>query len=96
MDIKEIEDEIRKLEKSDTTYANLQKLAWLYTARNNMSGLGYDGKTLPKFESKSEFIQACSNSNVVEFMKILDEHMEVIKALYPKEYDEIIRRISKA
>lgn len=37
MNIKEIEEEIKTLECGDTTYYNIQKLAWLYTVREHFS-----------------------------------------------------------
>lgn len=38
LDIHEIEDEIKKIENGDTTFANCEKLAILYTVREHMKG----------------------------------------------------------
>ena len=35
IDLKEIEEEIRCLEDGETSYANIQKLSWLYTVRDH-------------------------------------------------------------
>ena len=48
---------------------------------------------LPQIQSKSEFVNICSQKEIVAVLEVLDEHMEAIKLLYPKEYDSIIERI---
>lgn len=48
---------------------------------------------LPQIQSKSEFMNICSQKEIVAVLEVLDEHMEAIKLLYPKEYDSIIERI---
>lgn len=35
LDLKQIEEEIRFLERCETTYDNIQKLSWLYTVRDH-------------------------------------------------------------
>lgn len=89
IDKNEIEVEINRLENSELTYANLDKLANLYIVRNNLKG------TLAASYSygKSEFLQVCSNAPIEDMLNILDEHMECIKALYPKEYYAILGKI---
>ena len=35
INLKEIDEEIKALEQGETTYENIQKLAWLYTVREH-------------------------------------------------------------
>lgn len=86
MDLIEINDEIEDLEQSETTWQNIEKLAWLYIIKNNLKEYSYDSKD-------SEFLQACQNVDVVPLLNLLDEHMEVVKILHPKEYRALISRI---
>ena len=49
--------------------------------------------SVPVMNSDSEFINACSQKGIEGVLKVLDEHMQAIKLLYPKEYDSIIEKI---
>jgi hypothetical protein len=82
------------------------KLAAFYTILNNLYpekeetiDKGYSSapapyeEYVPQFRSDSEFLSVCQNRNIVDVLGILDEHMEAIKLLYPKEYDSIIEKI---
>ena len=50
---------------------------------------------LPQINTGSEFMDVCSQKDIVAVLGVLDEHMEAIKLLYPKEYDSIIEKISE-
>lgn len=41
----------------------------------------------------SEFVIAAKSAGMSRLLEVLDEHMECVKALYPKEYDAVIRRL---
>lgn len=41
----------------------------------------------------SEFVVAAKAAGMSRLLEVLDEHMDCIRALYPKEYDAIIRRL---
>lgn len=43
----------------------------------------------------SAFLAACDGARVDDVMRIMDEHMEAIRVLYPKEHAAIIRRIEE-
>ena len=43
----------------------------------------------------SEFLTACDGAPVEGILDVLDEHMEAIRVLYPKEYDAIVERIGE-
>ena len=82
------------------------KLAAFYTILNNLYpekveepvDIGYStmpsyDEYVPQIRSDSEFVNACSQKDIVAVLEVLDEHMEAIKLLYPKEYDSIIEKI---
>lgn len=48
-----------------------------------------------KTASNSEFVQAAIVAGMERTLEVLDEHMECIKALYPKEYRAVLRMLSE-
>lgn len=100
MDIKEVEKEIAELEIGPTTYSACEKLAMLYGVRNGMRKQEPQKEaTLPPYgysfasEPSSEFVEAARVAPFEDFLKVMDEHMEAILAVYPKEYKAVIRKI---
>lgn len=95
MDIKEINREIEALERGQTTFANCEKLSQLYIVRD---GLMSDGETMPREASPelggSEFLELSSGVDIISLLRIIDEHMESLQLVYPKEYKHIIKKIS--
>lgn len=43
----------------------------------------------------SEFVQAAIVAGMDRTLEVLDEHMECIRALYPKEYKAVLRMLSE-
>lgn len=43
--------------------------------------------------SGSEFVQAAMEAGIDRTLEVLDEHMECIRAIYPKEYAAIMRML---
>jgi hypothetical protein len=50
---------------------------------------------VPFIQSESEFMNVCSQKDIYAVLGVLNEHMEAIKLLYPKEYDSIIEKIKE-
>ena len=84
------------------------KLAAFYTILNNLYpekvedpvDVGYStmpsyDEYLPQIRNDSEFMNVCSQKEITAVLEVLDEHMEAIKLLYPKEYDSIIEKIKE-
>ena len=84
------------------------KLAAFYTILNNLYpekkeepvDVGYSmmpsyDEYVPQIRTDSEFIDVCINKDIVAVLEVLDEHMEAIKLLYPKEYNSIIEKIKE-
>lgn len=101
IDIEEIEREIQKLEaRGETTYNICERLAWLYVVRDHLNDKGGTKQTKQRsrsgFTGDSEFLEASSKIEFDELMRIMDEHMNAIKVIAPKEYQLIMRKIDDA
>ena len=95
INIDELESTILELEQHDTTYATCEKLAWLYIVRDHISNTPRAAsETVPEI-GKSEFMTACAGCDIMQVLVIIDEHMEAIKALYPREYNALIAKIKQ-
>lgn len=46
-------------------------------------------------EPRSKFLEVCDGAEIEEVLKVIDEHMEAIMVLYPREYDALIEKIRK-
>lgn len=89
IDISVIEDEIAAIEAEDeTTYETCERLACLYTVRDHLKAKSDVGKS-----GASEFLTLAVGVPVQDLMKVIDEHMEAIKIVYPSEYAAIVARI---
>lgn len=102
IDLNEIEDEISRLEHGSTTYSACEKLSVLYTVRNQLAK-GADPvqveESYPMYSfasaPKSEFLQTVADAPLDGVMDILDQHMEAVKAIYPKEYAMVLQMIKE-
>lgn len=100
MNIEEIRNEINAMEQAETTWQNIQRLAWLYTVHDHMA----EGRTpIVAHEVRStmpdyagEFGEAISGASTDDLVNVLSEHMSVIKILHPKEYQAVIDRLRGA
>lgn len=48
-----------------------------------------------KTRGTSPFLDACEGLETERVLMLINEHMDVIRVLYPKEYDAIIRRLDR-
>lgn len=88
MNMNEIEKEIARLEEAETNWDNCEKLHILYAIRQKQA--------VPEKRysyARSEFTQIASEVPFEHLMDVLDEHMEAIQLVYPKEYKLIIRKL---
>lgn len=86
LDMNEINEEIVRLENvEDMTMGTCEKLSVLYTVRNNQPSMARS--------SKCEIVSALQENKSDDIMKILEEHFEAVRVLYPKEYDLVLQRI---
>lgn len=52
-----------------------------------------DGAALLPKMGGSDFLDSASGKSCKDVMKVVDEHLETIRMLYPKTYDSVIERI---
>lgn len=53
----------------------------------------YSMATEPVETGGSEFVRAARKAGMTRLLVVLDEHMDCVRALYPKEYAAIMRRL---
>ena len=109
MDIDEINTHIHKLKCGSTDWQSVEKLAALCTVRDelepkqtpepetqiqDMPPAAYPASYSTAAEPQSDFVAAASAVPFSGLMQVLDEHMNAIKLVYPKEYELVMRKIS--
>lgn len=94
--IDEVNKTILDLEQNDTSYATCERLAWLYIVRDHFPGAAQPMKhEMTNKMSGSEFLEVCSDIDIVKLLNVLDEHMSVVQLIMPKEYYALIEKIEK-
>lgn len=90
---------IADLQSREPTYNTCEKLATFYTL---LSVLYSDDQenvrsvTMNIFpDTVGEFGEVISGKQIDKVIDVLNEHFEVVKVLFPKEYDAVISRISE-
>ena len=89
-------DAIKEIQSKEPTYANCEKLATFYTLLRYLYS-EEQGESRDAFPASggSEFREAITGKDIGRVVDVLDEHMEVVKILFPKEYKAVIRRIEE-
>lgn len=91
MNIQEINSEIDRLEVSQTNYENCSKLSILYIIRDHMA---QPKNVIAEYSNPtSEFLSVVGGAPINDVLLIIDEHLNCMKLLYPKEYLAIINKI---
>lgn len=44
---------------------------------------------------RSPFLAACSCAEISEILRVLNEHMEAVRVIYPKEYSAVVQKIKE-
>ena len=94
LSLEEVERTILELEKRDTTYATCERLAWLYIVHDHLTQRVVQEKSRAAEMEGSPFLAACSGAEITEILRVVNEHMEAVRVIYPKEYEAVIRKIS--
>lgn len=96
IDLETIEREIDKLEHREASYRLCERLSWLYSVRDHLYEKIYpqEGSAdLKTALSGSEFLDAANGKPYEDVLKVVDEHLETIRMLYPKTYDGLVQRV---
>ncbi len=95
----ELEQEIARLENSDTTYANCEKLSVLYAVRDGLPASERQFRQTEAYsyaaDAKTEFGAILARCSIPDVLPILEEHFEAIKAVHPREYNAVVRQIKE-
>lgn len=99
LDMDEISREIDNLEHGQTTYSTIEKLALLYAVRDHARADPVQAvPDAPMYSSASgppsEFVAAFTSVDLAHALEVMDEHMDSIRVLYPREYDAVLRKLS--
>lgn len=89
--LEEVTTTINELESRPLTFSSAGNLAALYIVRDEIRA--EEGIPKQATLSGSEFLEACSGVDMVALFDILDEHIDAIKAIYPKEYMALMQKI---
>jgi hypothetical protein len=87
--IEEIDRTILELEERDASYAVCEKLAYLYIVRDHFQPIARQELEV----GGTEFLNKCNAKSAAAVLKVLSVHMEVLKAIYPKEYEKLLQQI---
>lgn len=83
----------------EPSYANCEKLATFYTLLRYLysqeDGYSQDAGTVFANSEGSEFRQAIAGKDIESVVDVLDEHMDVVKVFFPKEYKALISKINE-
>lgn len=92
----ELLDAIREIQSKEPTYSNCEKLATFYTLLRYLYS-EEEGQSRDAFPASngSEFRQAIAGKDIGKVVDVLDEHMKVVMALFPKEYKAVIKMLEE-
>lgn len=97
LNMQEIQEEIEKLESCGaTTYAVCEKLAILYNVKDHSAADRKPERASEVSFAGSEFMLAAQRVQQSDLIQILDEHMEAIRLIFPKEYNAVLRKLDAA
>ena len=91
LSIEKINETILELERQDTCFAVVDKLADCYVVRDHL--VAQQPKPRTGELSGSDFLRAASGVDVDALLAILDEHLQAVRAIYPGEYRAVLDRI---
>lgn len=96
IDLDMIEAEIDRLELRPTSFYTCRRLSTLYNVRDHILADRYPKEVNASLKSSlsgSEFLDAANGKPYEDVLKVVNEHLDTIKMLYPKTYDGVIQRI---
>ena len=96
IDLETIEREIDELEHREASYKLCQRLSWLYSVRDHLYAKIYppEGKAALKSSlSGSDFLDAANGKPYEDVMRLVDEHLETLRLVYPKTFSALVEKI---
>lgn len=95
----ELLEAIRECEQRTPSYSNCEKLL---TFRSLLKDLYPEEEVIEDrrqsfaiypTSSRSEFMEAIADKDMMKVLDVLDEHMKVVQVLFPKEYQAVISKV---
>ena len=108
VDVREIDGAIAKLESSELTMPRVEKLAALYTVKNNQrqaatptqeSRVRYYADAEPskrKNEPESDFLRLVAEVDINEVLDVMDELMAALYISNQRVYNGVMRKLEKS
>ena len=96
IDLDMIEAEIDRLELRPTSFYTCRRLSTLYNVRDHVLASRYPKDVATSLKSSlsgSEFLDAVNGKPYEDVLKVIDEHLETIRLLYPKTYSALVDKI---
>ena len=93
LSLEEIQAEIEKLENGQTTYSNCERLATLSVVSDHYGQSAVAQAEMVDLDEFSEFTRVSLTIPREKLISVMNEHMEAIKLLYPKEYNIVIDKL---
>ena len=94
--IEELDKTILELESRDTTFANCERLAWLYIVKDHLAPVDIHPKNDDiSIYGDSEFIQASNGKSTEKVLYIIADLMDTIRLTAPRAYEHVIRQIKE-
>lgn len=91
--IDEIERTILECESRDTSFANCERLAWLYIVRDHFTNQQAKQPIPLETSGESEFLQTADGKDSVKVFEVMDELMQAVQTLHPRMYQQVIDRL---
>lgn len=102
VDVREIDGAIAELENAELTMSRVEKLAALYTVKNNQQKTEpvqyYAAAEPPKQRSRagdSEFLQVVASVDVDAALSVLDELMSALYISNNRVYNSVMRKLER-
>ena len=93
IDLETVEREINELEtRYDTSYRVCERLAWLYTVRDHIRPERPEDRMTQDLRG-SDFLELSSGLSYPALMGVMNEHMEALQVVHPREYQAVMDRI---
>lgn len=91
--VDELDRAILEHESRDTSYANCERLAWLYIVRDHLNGVPSRQPVPVDADGESDFLKAVHGRDSVHVWAVLDELMETLGVVNPRLYAAVLRKI---
>lgn len=95
MDVGEVRSLIEETKRSENSWKAFERLAVLCSVRAELDGEPRQAERASfAAVGQSEFARAAAAAPPEVLAEVLEEHFECIRALYPKEYESVVRRLT--